>query len=205
MKKRQLLLAGSVCWIGLVLLNGCTNVPFTHYYTFQPTIESARQTGARTYPVILGIETYEADIPYQQDKIVFRTSPYEVNFYEYHRWLRPPTELVTERIHKTIDAAKMFAQVYTSGYEAYADYVLRGKITMFDQWYAGKTSEVRLEIEHQLFDLKRNQILWTTVITTTSTTSSLEIVETVKGFEAALQDNIRQTLAALDLFLSQQP
>ena len=46
----------------------------------------------------MAVDTFEADVPYQQDKIVFRTSPYEVNFYEYHKWLRPPEELVADQI-----------------------------------------------------------------------------------------------------------
>jgi ABC-type uncharacterized transport system auxiliary subunit len=183
---------------------GCANIPLTHYYTFQPEVEKKGGTKAPKYPYVMAVDTFEADVPYQQDKIVFRTSPYEVNFYEYHKWLRPPEELVTNQIVKLVSAAGMFQNVHARAFEAYSDYIIRGKIKMFDQWYKeDKTSFVQVHLEYYLIASEEEQIIWTDTVKTTADISNLNIVETVKGFETALQENILQALTSIDSTLSQ--
>ena len=187
-----------------IWLYGCTPVPPTYYYTFRPDIEKNVGTASPQYPSVLAIEAFDADVPYQQDKIVFRTSPYEVNFYEYHKWLRPLGELVTDQVVKFISAAGMFQKVHPRAFESYADYTLRGRIKMFDQWYSETTSHVRIQLEYALMASEKEQILWMDTVETTAPVSNLKVVETVKGFETALQENVLQALTAIARVLSQR-
>jgi ABC-type uncharacterized transport system auxiliary subunit len=138
---------------------------------------------------------------------VYRTSPYEVNFYEYRRWLRPPAELVTQQVQKQIKMAALCKRVHAFGFDSYADYILLGEVTMFDQWYEDKnTSLVQVGIQYRLLDSETEQILWIDNIESTATVPSLVFnVDTVKGFESALQKNIQQMLAAIeDVFAQKQ-
>ncbi len=190
-------------WVGgLLLLSGCASVPPTHYYTFQPVLGIEIKTTSPRYPSTIAIEAYEAESPYQQDRIVFRKSPYEVNFYEYHRWLRPPTELVTEQVHKLLGASGLFQRVHTYNFDSTPDYLLRGRILLFDQWYDDKNSSVQIGIHYQFLDFAQEQILWSDVIETTASIPTLNIVETVKGFESAVQENISQAFTSIDKVLA---
>lgn len=194
-----------MCILLIMVCYGCiANVPQTHYYTFQPGDIKAQETDSAKYFYILGVEMYEADVPYQQDQIVFRTSPYEINFYEYRRWLRPPTEMVREQIVKLFASSGIFQRVHADTFESYADYILRGKVIMFDQWLtAENTSSVQVEIQYQLIDSERKHLVWIESINTTATISDLAIIETVKAFESALQDNIQQAIATIDHVFAQ--
>lgn len=190
-------------WLGsLVVLTGCASVPPTHYYTFQPVPVIAREPSSPRYSASIGVEAYEAETPYQQDRIVFRKSPYEVNFYEYHRWLRPPTELVTEQVQKLLRTSELFQQVHEYTYDSTPDYLLRGRILLFDQWYNGKGSSVQIGIHYQFVEVAQERILWSDVIETTATVPTLDIVETVKGFESAVQENISHALASIEKVLA---
>ena len=204
MKKRNLLF---ICCGVILWLSGCVNVPPTHYYAFRPDSVNGAELISPKYPYVLGIEAYEANFPYQQDKIIFRTSPYEVNFYEYHRWLHPPTDLVTEQVQKLFFSSGLFERIHARPFESYSDYILQGSIHLFDQWDTGSTSisSIRIRIYHQLILPDESQILWAKTIETTATVPSLEIVEIVKGFETALQENIRQAIAAIDKVLEHHP
>ena len=202
MKKRIIFI---VAWLLCIIwLCGCSNIPPTHYYTFRPDSEKTATTTSPKYPHIVAIDAFEAEVPYQQDKIVYRTSPYEVNFHEYRRWLRPLEELVTEQVLKLVSAAGMFQDVHTQAFESYADYIIRGRIKMFDQWYSEGTSSVRVRLEYHLIALKEERIIWMDTVETETDIPGLEIVETVKGFETALQENILQALAAIDEVLYQR-
>jgi ABC-type uncharacterized transport system auxiliary subunit len=158
------------------------------------------------YAVVIGIEPFDAEPSYQQDRIIFRTSPYEVNFYEYHRWLVLPNELVTDQVYRLFAASDLFQHVHTYGFEAYADYILQGKIAMFDQWYHGDetSSTIRIGIYYRFITTEDEQVLWMDSIETTTDVHSVEMVETVKGFESALHANIQDALEAIDTVLAPQ-
>lgn len=194
------------CW-------GCANIPLTHYYTFRPDIELTENPVSSTYPYILTIEPFETDFPYQERRIVFRRSPYEVNFYEYHKWLQPLEKLVAEQVFKLASATQMFQHVHNQAFGTYADYIIHGSINMFDFWYSPPTPFVRIQLEYQLIAAKEDQIIWMQMIDTTREIETLDltepvtsshIVEIVKVFEAALHDNVVQALMMMDRVLSQQ-
>lgn len=190
--------------LSLLWIFGCTQIPPTNYYTFRPDVEKLEITTSVKYPYTLLIETFEADIPYNQDKIVYRLSPYEVNFYEYHKWLRSPEDLITERVVKLLSSTDMFRRVQTQVFDTYPDYALLGRIKMFDQWDEGTTPFVRVQIEYALTVPREERILWMHTVDTIETLSSPAIVETVKGFETALHNNILQLLFEIHGVLSQQ-
>lgn len=192
---------------------GCASIPLTHYYTFPPDVELNEELISSPYPYILTIEPFEADFPYQENKIVFRRSPYEVNFYEYHKWLQPLETLVTEQVVKLASASQMFQHVHDQAFGIYADYIIHGKIKMFDFWYSPSAPFVRIQLEYQLIAAKEDHIIWMQSIDTTKVIETLElteavtsthIVEIVKVFEAALHENILQVLTMMDGVVSQQ-
>ena len=75
---------------------------------------------------------------------------------------------------------------------------------MFDQWYHGETASIQVGIAYQLIDPEQEKLIWTNVIEITVTMPNLEILETIKGFESALQKNIQQAIIAIDKVLTQK-
>lgn len=188
------------------LLFGCAQVPLTHYYTFNP--DSVATSSVSTAPVsaVLAIGTIEADVPYQQDRIAFRTSPYEVGFYEYQKWLRPLPELVQTQMLRQAKASGLFARVHGQAFQVGADYILIGTLTMFDRWDSVTPSEVRVQMTYQLLDASGDQILWMDTIASTTPVSELQNpVTTVQSFETALHINIQRALETVHDVVSQHP
>ncbi len=208
--------------IGTGILSGCARIPFMHYYTFDPDVVGELSAPASPAPVVLAIGTFEADIPYKQDRIVFRTSPYEVGFYEYHKWLRPLTELVLDNTVRMGKASGLFSRVHGQAFQVAADYILVGNITMFDRWNSAPprhdaisdaaspsdeaSSLVRIQITYQLLDAYGEQIMWMDSINSTAVVAELEtVVTTVRSFETALHVNIQQALETVHDVVSRRP
>lgn len=192
--------------IGVWLLSGCAQIPLSHYYTFHPDTVGDPPDSASPLPYVLAIGAFEADVPYQQDKIVFRTSPYEVAFYEYRKWLRPLTELVSAKVLQQAADAGIFTRVHGQAFQVAADYILIGTISMFDRWDNAGSSEVRIQIEYQLLDSYGEHIVWMDSIDSTAPVSDLElVVATVQSFEIALHTNIQQALGKIHDAVSRQP
>lgn len=192
-------------WGGI--LAGCAHIPLTHYYTFDPDRVAAPETTAGDpAPVVLAIGAFEARIPYQHDRLVFRTSPYEVGFYEYHKWLRPLPELVHTQVVRQGRASGLFSRVHGQAFQMEADYILTGTLTMFDRWDRASSSEARVEIAYQLLDAYGERILWADSIATSAPVATLEdAVTTVQSFETALHVNIQHALEHVRHEVSRQP
>ena len=75
----------------------CGHVPATYYY--QISYELTRpDTIKSSIPATIGVREFEVDVVYKGDKIVYRNSPYEIQYYHYRRWIAPPRKLVKEKL-----------------------------------------------------------------------------------------------------------
>jgi len=73
-------------------LAGCSlarSIPNVRYYTLAITAPPSTTIGA---PIHIG--TISSDQPYATERIAFRTSPYQLDYYTYHRWAADPRNLI---------------------------------------------------------------------------------------------------------------
>jgi ABC-type uncharacterized transport system auxiliary subunit len=74
-----------------VAATGCISsqrVPRMRYYTLAPPASAA------AVPVAVETGRFTADPPYDTARIAYRTSPYRLDYYVYHRWAADPARLV---------------------------------------------------------------------------------------------------------------
>src|SRR5215467_1529753 len=110
--------------IGLLVGCGSVSGPATKYYKLD--IPPAPTPAGQSVPVSLRIEPFRTSSLLRQDRIVYRPSPVEVGFYEYHRWAEPPSDTVTRAFADQLKRKRTFESVEISEGEERADYVLRG-------------------------------------------------------------------------------
>jgi len=100
----------AACFVALWLVANCGSVPQTYYYRVDYQIEDLRN-GNQAIPLTFGISQFDVDVLYEGDRIVYRQSPYQVQFYHYRRWVAPPKKIVTEKVLKQFQASGVFANV----------------------------------------------------------------------------------------------
>jgi ABC-type uncharacterized transport system auxiliary subunit len=83
-------------------LAGCAGRarPETRYYTLAI---SGAPAAALPGPVRVGVFT--ADEPYAGERIAYRTSPYRLDYYSYHRWAAKPRTLVATALRDYLERA----------------------------------------------------------------------------------------------------
>ncbi|MGE0821382.1 MAG: ABC-type transport auxiliary lipoprotein family protein [Candidatus Binatia bacterium] len=135
--------------IGTICLHGCSiraPRPETRYYTLSLAIpESSTKAGKGS----LIVRSISVRHPYDQERIVYRSSAYTFDRYNAHRWASSPGEQVTEWTRRYLRHADVFAHVYptTSGS---ADFFLDGVVRQFEeidhehQWEAALTIDMWL-------------------------------------------------------------
>lgn len=145
------------------LLSACGGVPETFYYTVAPLAVKTTEAEANNHTertVVLGVEKFSAEALYDDDRIIYRDSPYEVKYYHYRRWAAMPRQLVTDQVLKQLQAAHIFRNVVSFPSNNRVDYVLTGRILSFEEWDREEQWFGRAAFSAQLYDPASRRLLW---------------------------------------------
>lgn len=149
---------------------GCGgSIPDTQFYELAPPARAGAtsqpqgpgqpgaQAGAR---VVLVVEPFEAAGIYDDDRIVYRTSPYRLDQYVYRRWSAPPGRLVSDFISRALAQSGRFRAV-TGHMTPDATAVLRGRILAIEEIDLSAGHWVgHIALELQLEDARTGALLW---------------------------------------------
>ena len=166
----------------------------TKYYLIDTDPAVARAPAP--HPLAVGIGKIRAPTRYR-DQIVYRSSPYDLGFYEYSRWAEPPDEMVRRALKNIAGRSGLFRRADFSDLlpPGAADLILEGEIVAFDQSVAGDKTYAVCEISLSLLDAANSSPLWTF-------TASNEVrQEKEGGFPEAMSAAVREAIgdALLDL------
>jgi ABC-type uncharacterized transport system auxiliary subunit len=136
---------------------GCgRSLPDTHFYTL------ARGSGplpASSTTAVLAIEPFDADRPYDDDRMVYRLDPYRMDFYTYDRWSAPPGEMIGAYIADVAAKSGRFRAVVRDG-SADAQVTLGGRVIAIEEVdVAPGRSVARLVIDLEVRDANARS-LW---------------------------------------------
>ena len=182
MKKISFLLIvciSSVWW-------SCGGVPPTFYYRIDYTLPATDDTG-HAIPVTLGIGRFDATSLYEGDRIVYRKSRYEVNYYNYRRWVAAPQKIVTEKIYSHIKKSGLFKDVVRLPSSMQPDYVLAGQLQAFEEWDEGESWFGLVTIEFTLKATASGIIIWDKTFSEKTKSLAKKPVDVVQAISHSLQ------------------
>src|SRR5271169_6727911 len=121
-------LAVSVCFVGCM-----GKVKYPTYYTLNlpPAPDPPVQESARAS---LAIREFRSPGYLRQGAIVYRTSPEQIGFYDYHRWAVDPRVFVTNTVADRLRAGGNFTQVKVYDGHSDVDYILSGRLRSLRNW-----------------------------------------------------------------------
>jgi ABC-type uncharacterized transport system auxiliary subunit len=82
---------------------------------------------------VLGIERFGATEALRNDRLVYYSSPNQVGFYDYHRWVADPATMLRDDVARRIHQAGLFADVQLLPARGAVDYYLRGRVLHFEE------------------------------------------------------------------------
>ncbi len=148
--------------LSLLVLSACSSTPTVQRYqvAVAPQIETAQR---ETNNLVLAVEPFTADVAYDQDRIVFRSSPYRLDYYHYHRWAAAPGLMLTDAMRQAYSKSGYFSLV-TVGGGARADVVLSGRVTAIEEVDVTEREwKGRVWMELQLRDARTGALVWSQV------------------------------------------
>jgi uncharacterized lipoprotein YmbA len=155
-------LPGLLGLAGAVLSACGGKVPETRFYQLAaPAAKAAAADAAKDVDLVLVLEPLSVDDAYQDERIVYRTSPYRLDYYQYHRWSAAPGTLIADYLEQALERSGRFRAVVRESTES-APAVLSGRVIALEEvdesparWLGKVTVELTLK------DAQTGAVLWT--------------------------------------------
>lgn len=143
--------------IAVMSFAACANkVPETRYYQLAG---SAAKSAPSSAPVLV-IEQLVTDTAYDDERIVYRTNPYRMDYYQYHRWSAAPGVLIGNYLEQAFENSGQFRAVVREANAASA-VSLSGRVVAIEEVDRSKTRWVgRIVLELALTDIRTGEVVW---------------------------------------------
>jgi ABC-type uncharacterized transport system auxiliary subunit len=125
---------------------------------------------------------------------VYKTSPEEIGFYNYHRWAVDPREFVTNAVAENLRASGNFAQVKLYDGRSDIDYVLSGRLEKLEEVDYGGTVKVEVAISAQMSNLATGATIWTNAVSEVGTVKQRDVPSVVAEMNATMGRAIEKLL-----------
>lgn len=159
MKKIRISSLLALASLSMLLFDGCGKVRYPTSYVLEFPRPPIQPAVSRNSPGTIFVREFGCLEYLCRDRIVYRPSPEEVGFYEYHRWAMDPRRSVTQFVADTL-ALRSGYNVRSLGSAGGADYILAGEIEHLEEVDRGSEVFVECAISGALVDVRTHSIVW---------------------------------------------
>jgi ABC-type uncharacterized transport system auxiliary subunit len=181
-----------------LLLAGCAGkVRYPDYYmlALAPSKGPAANEGYELPAV--AVQRFETPAYLRQGRIVYRRTPEQIGFYEYHRWVSDPGQVVTTAMIDSLRASGVFSTVQTYDGQAHVPYVLQGRLEHLDEVDYENGVRVEVRLNAQLLDTKTGTAIWAGDTTKNIIVEQRQVRSVVQAMGQATQDGVDQLVQDL--------
>ena len=158
MKKRITIILFAVAT--LMILSGCGRaVKYPNYYMLHvpPPPDPPVAEGVHAS---LAVREFREPSYLRQGAIVYKTSPEQIGFYNYHRWAVDPREFVTNAVEDRLSASGNFARVKLYDGRSDIDFVISGNLEKLEEVDYDGGVKVEVAISAQMVRLSTGATVW---------------------------------------------
>lgn len=186
-----------IVFTGALVLAGCGSVryPTTYVLNFPPPVPHAPAPTSALSPV----EVREFQCPEYlcEDRIVYRSTPEQVGYYEYHRWAMNPRQAITQYVADNLRAQSLFKSVAVKERGSEPAYLLNGNIVRFDEVDEGRDVRVICTISAQLLDVRARSIVWSHTASETIQVEKRDVLGVVSSLSSAARTTVDRLLQSM--------
>lgn len=177
----------------MILSAGCGAAKYPNYYALHvpPPPDPPAQEGVRA---CLAVREFRSPAYLRQGAIVYKTSPEEIGFYNYHRWAVDPRDFVTSAVTERLRASGNFAQVRVYDGRSDIDYVLSGRLDDLEEVDYGGGIKVEVAISAQMTSLATGATVWTNEVSEVGTVEKRDVPAVVAAMNATMGRAIEKLL-----------
>ncbi len=187
------------CFAFLTLLTGCTGkVRYPDYYMLALAPSKQPATNDPGQLATVAVRRFDTPGYLRQGRIMYRETPEQLGFYEYHRWASEPGQAVTSAVIDALRTTGLFASVEPYDGQERPEYLLRGRLERLDEVdYEGKVG-VEVKFSAELSNIRTGAPLWAGSVTKTLDVNTKDMNSVVSAMSQATQDGISQLMTDME-------
>jgi len=145
--------------LAALAITGCTASVGKEYFQLYLPQKPAAAGGETTQPIdkILLVEPVEVDPVYNDYPLVYRTSPFHLNYYSYKYWIKKPGLLVRESIVDYFSKNNIFKKVITGFSGGEPDIQLKAEVYIIEEYDRPDAWFAHLKMEIRIIDFKTGE------------------------------------------------
>jgi ABC-type uncharacterized transport system auxiliary subunit len=186
------------------MLTGCGGkLRYPSYYTLNlpaPPDPPAPE-GVRTS---IAVREFQSPTYLRQGPIVYRTTPEQIGFYEYHRWAADPRTLVTSAVIDHLRASGQYSMVSTYNGRADIDYVFSGKLEKMEELDYESGVKVQVAMSAQITRVDTGVTVWSNSVAEVGTVSRRNVPGVVSEMNRTMAAAIGKLLATVPTPLAKE-
>jgi len=181
-------LAVSACFVGCM-----GKVKYPSYYTLNlpPAPDPPVQEGTHAS---LAIQEFRSAGYLRQGAIVYRATPEQIGFYDYHRWAIDPRQFVTNAVADRLRASGKFTQVKIYDGRSDVDYILRGRLEKLEELDYEGGAKVEVALSAQMIDVRTGVTVWSNEVSDVGTVAQRNVAGVVSEMNHTMDRAIEKLL-----------
>ena len=193
---RRLIATLAILTISACLMCCVGGTRFPAYYTLHvsPAVDVPSAAAGRPS---LAVREFRSPEYLRQGAIVYRTSPEQIGFYQYHRWAADPREFVTNAIIDRLRATGSFAEVRAYDGRADVDLVLSGRLEKLEEMDYGGGVSVEVALSAQITDPRAGKTVWANAASEKARVEKRSVSVVVADMSQAMDRAIQKLLASI--------
>jgi len=183
-----------------LLALACASAPKEHYFmmAYLPPFE---RTAVVKHPYTLRLKSPDISLAYDKEKIVYRYSQFEFEYYHYQLWAVKPQKMVADLLRRYITDAGCFERVVTQFTEHKPDFELTGEILAIEELDSGDAWFAHLAINLRLTRYRSDRVVWTYGFDEKKPVHNKAPVYVVKALSEIFEEQAVKAIADLNQFL----
>ena len=180
----------------LFALSGCGRVRYPAYYTLNlpappdpPVAENVRAS--------IGVREFQSPNYLRQGPIVYRTTPEEIGFYEYHRWAADPRTLLTSAVVDHLRAGGQYSMVSLYDGRPNNDYVFSGRLEKLEEVDYQAGVKVEVAISAQITRVATGATIWSNAVSETRPVPQRNVGGVVSEMNRTIDSAINKLLSTV--------
>jgi len=188
----------AIALLGTIALSGCGGIHYPTRYmlnfpTPAPPIPSIQQDPLGP----LEVREFRCPAYLCEGPIVYRPSPEEVGYYEYHRWALSPRQAITSLMADAVRTQSLFKTVSFKEPGIQAAYVLSGSIDRLEEVDEGRDIRAVCTVSAQLLDARAGSVIWNHTASESVSVERRNVEGVVSSLSAAAEATVDRLVKSM--------
>jgi ABC-type uncharacterized transport system auxiliary subunit len=181
----------------MAALTGCAGkIRYPSYYTLNlpPAPDPAPEKDVRSS---IAVRDFQSPGYLRQGPIVYRRTPEEIGFYEYHRWAADPRVQVTNAVVDHLTAGGQFAAVSKYDGRSNADYVFSGRLEKLEEVDYDGGVKVEVAISAQMTRVSSGTTVWSNTVSEAAVVPQRNVPGVVSQMNKSMDIAVSKLLSSI--------